>query len=67
MSKTSPCKGCTERCIGCHSNCDMYQKWNRDRVELQNKVIVGKLQDTLSEPTYLHVPGKLKKSRNKYK
>ena len=25
-----PCKGCTERTVGCHANCEKYKKWRTD-------------------------------------
>lgn len=26
----NPCKGCTERKVGCHSQCDKYITWKED-------------------------------------
>lgn len=28
--KLSPCKGCVERCIGCHAKCESYINWKKD-------------------------------------
>lgn len=27
MKTNSPCKDCTERCVGCHSRCVKYKEW----------------------------------------
>ena len=28
---TAPCKECTERKLGCHTTCDKYQEFNKQR------------------------------------
>lgn len=30
MSKIAPCKGCTERQLSCHDNCQKYKEWKAD-------------------------------------
>ena len=32
--KTSPCKGCEERDIGCHGFCIAYKKWKAEHDEI---------------------------------
>ena len=27
MIKVGPCKGCEERRVGCHAECEKYKKW----------------------------------------
>lgn len=36
MGLSSPCKGCKERTLGCHSNCDEYLDY-RHKVDAENK------------------------------
>lgn len=28
--KMSPCKGCKDRIVGCHSNCKKYIEWRKE-------------------------------------
>lgn len=35
---TCPCKGCTDREIGCHSKCSEYVKWRAGYEDKQNKI-----------------------------
>lgn len=30
VGRTTPCKGCVERRVGCHSECGLYAAWRRD-------------------------------------
>ena len=29
--KPSPCKGCADRCAGCHGSCPHYTAWNAEK------------------------------------
>ena len=31
--RTSPCKGCLSRTVGCHSCCEKYKTWCADRAK----------------------------------
>lgn len=31
IDRLCPCKGCTERLVGCHSTCNRYLEWRKDR------------------------------------
>lgn len=33
-----PCKGCTDREVGCHSKCSEYAKWRAGYEDKQNKI-----------------------------
>lgn len=44
---TRPCKGCTERKLGCHSNCETYTAWTKVHAAAKE------LQD--AESAYKHV------------
>ena len=34
----TPCLGCTKRCIGCHSECELYIEWcNKREKIIENK------------------------------
>ena len=33
----APCKGCTDRYIACHDNCQRYQAWKAEVYEVQQK------------------------------
>lgn len=30
----SPCKGCTERAVGCHSGCEAYEEYRKHRDDI---------------------------------
>ena len=32
--KSAPCKDCTERHPGCHSECEKYKEYSRERTEM---------------------------------
>lgn len=34
----NPCKGCTRRTVGCHTNCEDYKEWVNNGVEVPPKV-----------------------------
>ena len=36
-SNKTPCKDCTERELGCHSNCSLYLEWSEDRAKDRQK------------------------------
>ena len=38
MRINSPCKGCLDRCIGCHGTCDKFIEFKK-KVDIQNKQI----------------------------
>lgn len=33
----SPCKGCSERFVGCHSNCEKYKEFTQENDEIRKK------------------------------
>lgn len=37
----SPCKDCTDRCIGCHSTCERYKEY-KDTLEINRAKIATK-------------------------
>lgn len=37
IKDTAPCKGCEDRCIGCHTTCGDYAEYNRRRQEVRKK------------------------------
>ena len=37
-----PCKGCNERKIGCHANCEKYNSWKNNGVEINNEPFIDK-------------------------
>lgn len=36
--KDNPCKGCPDRCVGCHSDCERYLAWRKVYDEWNSKV-----------------------------
>lgn len=40
---TCPCKGCTDRAVGCHGSCAKYQAFNAER----EKIRAARQQDHL--------------------
>lgn len=34
--KSAPCKDCAERHPGCHSECERYKEYSRERAEIRN-------------------------------
>lgn len=32
----SPCKGCSNRRVGCHAECKIYKQWNENRLNAKN-------------------------------
>ena len=43
-SEDCPCKGCTQRKIGCHSLCSKYKEW---RLELDKKKVIVERNEKL--------------------
>lgn len=37
MSNVTPCKGCEDRYIGCHSSCFKYDDWKKQREETNQR------------------------------
>ena len=33
----NPCKDCPDRHLGCHSKCERYKAWKKEREELKEK------------------------------
>lgn len=33
--KSSPCKDCPDRCVGCHAKCEKYLSWKKHEEELE--------------------------------
>ena len=48
----SPCLGCIERVIGCHSNCIKYIDF-RQRLEAYNKEVAHKRKDYYGDRKYI--------------
>lgn len=44
---TAPCKNCPEREIGCHSMCDRYIRYAKQREKIREK----RMQEQLADPT----------------
>lgn len=34
----SPCKGCTDRFLGCHGTCEDYAAWSKEEKEIGDKI-----------------------------
>ena len=45
VMKLCPCKGCTEREVGCHSRCDPYKSWRANADETKAGMIKEALAD----------------------
>ncbi len=62
-----PCKGCTERVVGCHGSCEKYKTYQMDSQNYKQSVIAqtlgGQLADSVAYRTkrnnwkQKHVPG----------
>lgn len=33
-----PCKGCSDRAVGCHSSCDAYAQYTKELEEVRRKI-----------------------------
>nr|DAI77800.1 MAG TPA: hypothetical protein [Caudoviricetes sp.] len=44
---TAPCKNCQDREVGCHSKCDRYAEYNRQREDIRQK----RLHDAQTDPS----------------
>lgn len=44
MVKHAPCKGCSERAVGCHADCRKFRDWKieqeKERVRIRNSGLV---------------------------
>lgn len=38
MKKDNPCRECTDRTIGCHSNCDKYCQWCKEHHQMKEEI-----------------------------
>ena len=38
-SSVSPCKGCTDRKVGCHATCALYKLWQDNGIEIKEPFI----------------------------
>lgn len=34
----APCKGCKERAVGCHANCEKYKVYRKKKDEINEKI-----------------------------
>ncbi|MBO5389411.1 MAG: hypothetical protein J6A59_15010 [Lachnospiraceae bacterium] len=57
MADKAPCKGCTDRYLGCHDKCDKYREFKQYNEELKNKIRQEKQYDGM-----LHEYNKAKES-----
>lgn len=46
MTHHAPCKKCENRSLGCHSMCDKYLKFKKQRNELNDKKVAQGLIDS---------------------
>lgn len=44
-----PCKGCNNRTLGCHDNCDGYEAYKKRREEINN----ARRQQSYDESAYI--------------
>lgn len=44
-NKLSPCKGCEDRVVGCHSVCERYITWKAERDELKKELTKIAMQE----------------------
>lgn len=58
--KRAPCKECEKRYLGCHANCEEYQAWRSERIEMYEKISKEKEKQ---EWTYKAVRASWKKAR----
>lgn len=52
MIINSPCKDCKNRSIDCHSHCDKYNKYKKDK-EKENKLIRDKKMEARRNADYI--------------
>jgi hypothetical protein len=38
MKKDNPCRECTNRTIGCHSDCDKYNQWCKEHQQMKDEI-----------------------------
>lgn len=61
FNRPSPCRGCTDRAVGCHANCERYNAWKRE-LDAYNKRIddamradrIGTVTAATKKQIYLH-------------
>ena len=44
---SSPCKGCSDRIVGCHSECKEYCEWVKIEESIMNKIQNAKLDESM--------------------
>lgn len=58
----APCKGCQERIVGCHSNCEKYKQWQMWHAEMKTKA-AAEQTPMLSEYSFSFPVGKKHRRR----
>lgn len=36
--KVAPCKGCTDRAVGCHADCKLYIEWSDENTKKRDEI-----------------------------
>lgn len=61
----SPCFGCEERKIGCHSSCDYYKAYSEDRIADIQKRRIAYLGEFVAEDVLAKSAIKINRKRGK--
>ena len=59
MAKSSPCFGCENRVLGCHSGCEPYQEYSAER----KKISELRMKYNETETRFIESKRNLKKGR----
>lgn len=63
----APCKGCSDRFLGCHGCCQKYADWVREEKTITDKILSEKATENLKKETEIKLCIKRKKERTRWK
>lgn len=49
-SRIAPCKGCLNRYIGCHADCELYKNWKTGHEEDNKAIVLNKVSNSNFDP-----------------
>lgn len=62
--KDNPCKDCSDRFVGCHSNCERYLAWKKAYDEWSNKVFTERTKSRVLDK---YLIDRRLKAKNEYR
>ena len=48
----APCMNCSDRCVNCHSNCNIYKTWKAEHDEKEQKIREAKQKEYYANGRY---------------